>query len=204
MPCPPPTPAAPWPCWSTSCPSCGLASLLTGPTGLVQAVSAVHPLAWGGSHLRYQLTAPPPTDHAAGLAAPYAYRLDPLQVADELELAALYRTEPGAAFFSPAMLGDRTFVGVRAQGELVAAAGTHVCSEQAGVAAIGAVYTRPDHRGRGLGRVVTAGVIERLAGRVATIGLNVAEDNQPARRIYDALGFEPILAYEEVELASTG
>ena len=99
------------------------------------------------------------------------------------------------------MLADEAFVGVRHDGRLVAAAGTHVLSVEHDVAAIGAVYTHPAHRGRGLGGAVTAGVVHRLGDRIGTIGLNAAEDNTPARVVYERLGFEAIWRYEECELA---
>jgi ribosomal protein S18 acetylase RimI-like enzyme len=49
--------------------------------------------------------------------------------------------------------------------------------------------------------MVTSGVVHRLGGRVATIGLNVAEGNNTARGVYERLGFESIWRYEECELA---
>ncbi|MEM8923380.1 MAG: GNAT family N-acetyltransferase [Actinomycetota bacterium] len=171
-------------------------TLVTGPTGLAETVGRSRPLAWAGPHLRYHLAdrgSIPAT--AEGVVA--------LGAEDGDRLRALYATEPGAAFFVPAMVDDGGFVGVLDGDDdrrLVAAAGTHVLSESARCAAIGAVYTHPSHRGRGLGRAVTAGVVHRIAARVNTIGLNVSAANAPARRIYEGLGFVPILDYEECEL----
>ena len=116
--------------------------LVTGPVGLAAAVGAERPMAWHGPHLRYRLTdptqVPPRIDEVVDLGR-----------GDLAELEALYATEPNAAFFRPHMLDDETFVAVRRLGRLVSAAGTHVVSEAQGVAAIGAVYTHPDHRGGG-------------------------------------------------------
>ncbi len=168
--------------------------LITAPVGLAEAVAPHREIAWSGPHLRHELVdrskIPPRESEVADLG------LD-----DLAELQALYATEPGAAFFMPHMLADETFVGVRHEGRLVAAAGTHVVSVEHGVAAIGAVYTHPDHRGRGLGAAVTAAVVHRLGERVEVIGLNAAEDNAAALVIYDRLGFEAIWRYEECELA---
>ncbi|HVX66400.1 MAG TPA: GNAT family N-acetyltransferase, partial [Bryobacteraceae bacterium] len=61
-------------------------------------------------------------------------------------------------FFFPSMLEDGVFFGVRKAGELVAAAGTHLAVPAEGVAAIGNVYTRRDHRGRGLAGALTSAV----------------------------------------------
>ncbi len=170
--------------------------LITGPTGLAAAVSAVRPVAWSGPHHRYRLDGPIEAIGAGGIAS-----IEPLSTADLPEVAGLYDTDPGAAFFVPSMLDDDTFVGVRGpDGGLVAVAGTHVVSEAKRLAAIGSVYVRPDARGRGLGRAVTRGVIGRLAGRVDTIGLNVAADNVAAITVYEALGFRRILDYDEAEI----
>ena len=80
--------------------------------------------------------------------------------------------------------------------------GPTCCRKSRGVAAVGAVYTLATHRGLGLGRAVTVGVIDRIADRVETIGLNVAAENAPARRIYESIGFERVVEYEEAELAA--
>ena len=55
-------------------------------------------------------------------------------------------------FFFPSMVADGVFHGIYEGTVLVAAAGTHLLAREEGVAAIGNVYTRHDHRGRGLGR----------------------------------------------------
>ncbi len=168
-------------------------ALITGPEGSAAAIAPRRELAWHAPYLRYRLTEP-----VAAVGGPS----DVVEIGpDDLdELARLYRTEPGAAFFVAHMLDDATFVGIRRDGRLVAAAGTHVASETKRIAAIGAVYTHPQHRGEGLGAMVTAGVVWRLAGRADTIGLNVAESNRAARTVYERLGFDAILRYEECEV----
>ncbi len=50
--------------------------------------------------------------------------------------------------------------------------------------------TRPDHRGRGLAAGLTALVARRILERDETPFLHHAADNDPARRVYEALGFE--------------
>lgn len=93
-------------------------------------------------------------------------------------------------FFFPAMLDDGTFFGVWENGELIAAAGTHLVAPGESVAAIGNVYTRRDCRGRGLGAVVTSAVVCCLLARgIATIALSVVERNTAALRLYERLGF---------------
>ncbi|MFA5909600.1 MAG: GNAT family N-acetyltransferase [Vicinamibacterales bacterium] len=91
-------------------------------------------------------------------------------------------------FFFPSMVTAGAFRGIYEDGALAAAAGTHLLSREEGAAAIGNVYTRRDCRGRGLGRLVTSAVVASLAG-IQTVGLNVRADNEPALRLYEALGF---------------
>jgi RimJ/RimL family protein N-acetyltransferase len=110
------------------------------------------------------------------------------------QLAALYRhaAEPGEEIvaFRPWQIAYGAFFGVRQGGELVAAAGTHVWSTTEGVAAIGNVFTRPDHRGRGYATRCTAAIVaEALESRIDTVILNVREGNRPAIRVYEKLGF---------------
>ncbi len=91
-------------------------------------------------------------------------------------------------FFFPSMLHDGVFCGIWENGELTAAAGTHLYCPAEGVAAIGNVYTRRDRRGRGLARLVTAAVVDALSP-LETIALNVRASNTPAIRAYEAIGF---------------
>jgi ribosomal protein S18 acetylase RimI-like enzyme len=105
-------------------------------------------------------------------------------------------------FFYPAMVARGVFFGVYEGGHLVAAAGTHLLSREEGAAAIGNIYVRRDRRGRGIGRIVTAGVMRELAG-VETVGLNVRADNAAAIQLYESLGFvEHCLFYEAMATAA--
>lgn len=170
-------------------------TLATGPAGLGEALRPHRDLAWEGPYVRYSLVE---ADAALSHAMP---SVEPINTDRVEDLLALYASDPGAAFFLPHMLEYDSHVGVYDDGELVAAAGTHVLSAVHRCAAIGGVYTRPSHRGQGLARAVTAGVVERIAGRVDLIGLNVAADNAPARAVYERLGFAPLLTYAEAEVS---
>lgn len=92
-------------------------------------------------------------------------------------------------FFYPGMVSRGVFFGIYEQGQLVAAAGTHLVSRDEGAAAIGNIYTRRDRRGQGLGRVTTTAVMRELAS-LETVGLNVRADNGAALSLYESLGFE--------------
>ncbi len=142
----------------------------------------------------------------------------PLSVADENRLQSLY--QQGGEFapdaFTASQLHDGYFFGIEDEhGGLAAAGGTHIAyrsectfspSSQEnnfrktsaidrilseGIAAIGNIYTRPDCRGRGFGRAVTARIVQALqADGYRLIVLNVSKQNLVARFIYEKLGFE--------------
>lgn len=139
----------------------------------------------------------PPAYHPASVEG--AVRLGP---EDLNELVRLYAdgNETGEApdFFSPSMLRDGVFFGIREAGELVAAAGTHLVASSEGVAAVGNVYTRRDCRGRGLAARTTSAVVgELLRMNLATIALNVSRKNDTAIRVYERLGFLRYCDYYE-------
>ncbi len=109
--------------------------------------------------------------------------------ADMNRLRALY-TFGGGDVFSPAQVIQGTFYGFDMGGQLIAVAGTHIISVAQSVAAVGNVMTHPDYRGRGYATLATYAVCQELVQRaIETIVLNVREDNIPAIRIYEKLGF---------------
>jgi ribosomal protein S18 acetylase RimI-like enzyme len=86
----------------------------------------------------------------------------------------------------------------------VAVAGSHVFSPALGVCAIGNVYTRRDRRRRGLGARVTSAVVQHAIDReIPTIVLNVSQENDGARRVYESLGFRCYCEFFEGECRST-
>jgi ribosomal protein S18 acetylase RimI-like enzyme len=101
-------------------------------------------------------------------------------------------------FFGASMLEQGIFFGIRAGEELVAAAGTHLVVPAEGIGAIGNVYTRRDHRGRGLASRVTSAVAgELLQIGLRTVALNVSQANAAAQRVYERLGFRRYCAFCE-------
>lgn len=178
-------------------PSC----LITGPLGVAEAMrSAGRSTVWDRTYHRYHW----PHRRRGERPPPEVRRLG----RDDLAaISRLHASDAGAAFFVPAMIDDGAFVGVDADdGGLAAVGGTHVRTRSE--AAIGGVLVDPSARGRGLGRAVTLGVLQVLhddaeaaGAEPPTIGLNCTDRNEPAKRIYLALGFTPGLGYEECELA---
>jgi ribosomal protein S18 acetylase RimI-like enzyme len=123
-------------------------------------------------------------------------QLDPDNLGEIMELFADHPDQPDA--FDRSQLASGYFYGVKREGTLRAISGTHVVSHQAGVAALGNVFTHPTWRGRGLAKRATACVVEALLKTgFPTIVLNVGRDNQPAISIYRHLGFLPVCGYYE-------
>ena len=121
-----------------------------------------------------------------GAAHPTGFDIVPLgapDAADMVELVAL--AQPGP--FAPRTWELGGYVGVRAEGSLVAMAGQRL--RPTGWCEISAVATHPDYRRKGLGeilvRVVAAGIVAR--GEVPV--LHTAADNSGAIRLYERMGF---------------
>ena len=74
--------------------------------------------------------------------------------------------------------------------QLVAAAGTHVRSRGADIAAVGNVLTRIAYRNRGMATSVTSAVTEAAFQEHKDVVLNVRQDNTPASSVYRRLGYE--------------
>ena len=92
--------------------------------------------------------------------------------------------------FHPGQLELGPFFGVWDSGVLVATAGIHVLSKTYGVAAVGNVFTHPVFRKRGLARACSQSVLLELENLgIATIVLNVAQDNRASIQLYQSLGF---------------
>lgn len=117
------------------------------------------------------------------------------------ELVELYNCRDGrekeGTFFSPVQVAEGVYFGIRDNGHLVAAAGTHLINRRESVAAVGNVFCLPEYRGKGLGARVTSAVVNTLINEgIQTIGLNVGPEN-PAAKLYRRLGFREACSYVE-------
>ena len=166
----------------------------TGPIGTSQCLGLHSDIDAKGYHLRMILRSEKPR----AVDQPNVVRLDRSNLA---AVEDLHRSDPGAAFFLPTMLDEATFVGVWDGDMLVSSAGTHVASRRYGVAALGAIITRPGYRGQGLATATTSALCRLLQPTFRTIGLNVAASNTTAVKLYETLGFRTHTTYEEVELS---
>ena len=120
-------------------------------------------------------------------------RLLPVEIG---ELNRLYQL--GFASWLPSgAIADGVYFGMRVNGQLVAAAGTHVVSPEARLAVVGNVLTHLDYRGRGFATAVTGAVTAELLRSCDEIVLNVRADNPPAINAYRRLGFIEHARFEE-------
>jgi ribosomal protein S18 acetylase RimI-like enzyme len=133
-------------------------------------------------------------DRARFKPAPaHTERLLPVEVG---ELNRLYQL--GFAAWLPATaIAEGVYYGIRVNGRLVAAAGTHVVSRQARLAVVGNVLTHADHRNRGYAKAVTSAVTAELLRYCDDVVLNVRSDNPPAIAAYERLGYVEHTQFEE-------
>jgi ribosomal protein S18 acetylase RimI-like enzyme len=120
-------------------------------------------------------------------------RLLPVEIG---ELNRLYQL--GFASWLPSSaISDGVYYGMRVNGRLIAAAGTHVISPAARLAVVGNVLTHTDFRGRGFATAVTGAVTAELLRTCDQVVLNVRADNPPAINAYRRLGFVEHTRFEE-------
>jgi ribosomal protein S18 acetylase RimI-like enzyme len=91
---------------------------------------------------------------------------------------------------SPGLLDSGVFYGVLEGDRLWAVAGTHIISSGEQIGAVGYVFTDPQSRGKGFAQGCTAAVTRDLFERGLTlVALNVKQDNAPAVRAYERIGY---------------
>ncbi|HEX2398607.1 MAG TPA: GNAT family N-acetyltransferase [Mycobacterium sp.] len=122
-----------------------------------------------------------------------AMRLLPVEITDLNRLYGLGFT----SWLPSDSIASGVYYGVRVNGRLVAAAGTHVISREARLAAVGNVMTAPDFRGKGFAKLATSAVTSELLGYCDEVVLNVRSDNPPAIAAYTAIGYKEHNRFEE-------
>lgn len=116
---------------------------------------------------------------------------------DKSEIAKLHCKAYPGSYFDTRLLQTGACLGIRDSGQLVAIATCHVYSKEYKVAALGAIATDPDFRGRGYASALTYELITRIRSEIQHICLNVHSENKTAIGIYQRLGFEIAHEYEE-------
>lgn len=122
--------------------------------------------------------------------------IEPLGAADAGELNRLYRLGFGS-WLPPSSIHEGVYYGIRVNGRLVAAAGTHVIGREARIAVVGNVLTQPEFRGRGYAQATTGAVTAHLLEFCDHVVLNVRSDNPPAMNAYRRLGYAEHVRFEE-------
>jgi RimJ/RimL family protein N-acetyltransferase len=127
---------------------------------------------------------------------PYPAQVQRLLPVEIGELNRLYQL--GFASWLPSTaIADGVYYGMRVNGQLVAAAGTHVISPSNRLAVVGNVLTHVDFRGRGFATAVTGAVTADLLRTSDQVVLNVRADNPPAINAYRRLGYAEHARFEE-------
>jgi ribosomal protein S18 acetylase RimI-like enzyme len=161
---------------------------LAARTELLSAAAAVYKVSEGPPMVRMWVDST--TFRPAPMAA---VRLVPEDIGD---LNKLY--DFGLTSWLPSeSVANGVYYGIRINGHLVAAAGTHVVSRVMGLAAVGNVLTHRDYRGRGFAKIVTGAVTQELLRFCDQVVLNVRSDNPPALRAYEAIGYREHVRFEE-------
>ena len=112
-------------------------------------------------------------------------RLGPDDLEDVIDLYG----HASRTYFTPDRLARELYFGIYAGRTIVSAAGTHVRSKRAGLAAVGNVLTRVAYRDRGMATTVTSAVTQAALEEHADVVLNVRQDNSPAIAVYERLGY---------------
>ena len=158
------------------------------PAGLVGAIASAYRVDPGPEMVRMWV------DYTR--FRPYPATVQRLLPADIGDLNRLYQLG-FASWLPPTTIADGVYYGMRVNGQLVSAAGTHVISRAARLAVVGNVLTHVDFRGRGFATAVTAAVTGELLRYCDQVVLNVRADNPPALNAYRRLGYAEHLRFEE-------
>ena len=163
-------------------------AFVAAPAGVLPAIETVYRVDPGPSMVRMWVDRTRFQPYPATVA-----RLLPAEIGD---LNRLYQL--GSASWLPAAtVADGVYYGLRVNGQLVAAAGTHVISRSARLAVVGNVLTQVEFRGRGFATAVTGAVTAELLRTCDQVVLNVRADNPPALNAYRRLGFAEHVRFEE-------
>lgn len=128
----------------------------------------------------------PDTDLAAGAGQqPQVIELTP---ADVPEMSVVYTATRPDRTLCPRIQKLGTFLGIRAEGKLVAMGGLRL--HIAGHREITTVATLPGHEGRGYATAIMRALIERIQAKGERPFLTVRTDNDRAIGIYRRLGFK--------------
>lgn len=177
-------------------------ALILAPPGVEDELRAVYHLEYAHQMRRMRVTAatfrPPEREASSHEAQPLSCHNVPDMLALIHEAAQHDGRETGDIAFTPGMVEHGIYRGIYEGGSLIAMAGTHIIAQAARLAAVGNVVVHPAHRRHGLGRQVTQAVTSALLkSGIERIMLNVRDDNNPAVRLYERLGYKTVSTFIE-------
>jgi ribosomal protein S18 acetylase RimI-like enzyme len=129
---------------------------------------------------RWTSVAPPPVDGEAAV----------VPVDDEAAVVGLLRDAFPDTTTRPGDPRVRGWWGIRRAGRLVAVGADR---SRGGVGFLSGLTVARDARGGGLGAALAAAMTRALIRSYGVVALGVLSDNDPARRMYDRLGFHDVL-----------
>ncbi|HSG98522.1 MAG TPA: GNAT family N-acetyltransferase [candidate division Zixibacteria bacterium] len=136
----------------------------------------------------------------ASAAAPDTAAVKTLTPEDNAAIQRLQaRAYPGS-YFDRRLLEPGLCVGVFDGQRLLSFGACHVFSLEYRIAALGAIMTDPDFRGRGLAAAITQSLLERMRAAGVNVTLNVHSENSAAIHLYEKLGFVKHCEYREATL----
>ncbi|MDE0300917.1 MAG: GNAT family N-acetyltransferase [Candidatus Poribacteria bacterium] len=145
------------------------------------------------------------TERQMLLRKPITAREKPARLIQREEFDSLdqFYVEHQAEAWTPPMFEMGPYYGVWCNDQLISAAGTHFVTPF--IAQIGNVFTHPKFRGRGYATAATIAVTNHLRRMgIKIISLFVVDQNEPAIRIYERLGFVKERELIFAHYASTG
>ncbi|MFC0561396.1 GNAT family N-acetyltransferase [Halalkalibacter alkalisediminis] len=103
----------------------------------------------------------------------------------------------GMRFFMRSEIERCPFLGIKDGKDYIAVGGFHFYDTQ--LVEIGNIITRPDYRGKGLGKLLTSQLTSIGKQLSADVYLGVLAENQPAVHVYKGLGYEAIVELSIVD-----
>jgi ribosomal protein S18 acetylase RimI-like enzyme len=105
----------------------------------------------------------------------------------ELENLDKFYKDQRSEAWTPLQFKVGPFYCVKQDGKIVSAAGTHICTPQ--IAHLGSIVTDEAYQNRGFATACTSTLCRDLASKGRIISLFVRNENTPAIRMYEKLGF---------------
>jgi ribosomal protein S18 acetylase RimI-like enzyme len=161
--------------------------------GLRDALSADYECSFHGRHLKMTL------DKGNFLKPGQDKSVRRLNAGDLEMMIEFYNHSYPGNWFDKRMLETGKYFGYfdTDSKKLLGISGIHVYSAKYRIAALGNISTDPGYRGRSICTIVTAALCDDLFLTVDSIGLNVIDNNTPAIRSYEKIGFRVCNEYDE-------